>query len=94
MSEVCLSGRLICQNSSESGLVAEHLPLHTELTRAEPGCISFEVAPSDNPLVWLVEERFTNAEAFRNHQARVAGSLWGRVTREIIRDYEVTGLEN
>lgn len=94
MSEVQLSGYLTCKNSSEADLVVEYLPEHVALTRAEPGCISFVVEQSDNPLVWTVKERFTDSEAFRAHQARVAASAWGSMTSAIERDYTVVGLED
>lgn len=92
MNEVHLTGRLICKNNDESELVTQYLPTHIELTNAEPGCISFEVAPSGEPLIWTVEERFVDAEAFTAHQARVVLSEWGRMTADIERDYTVTGL--
>lgn len=92
MSEVRLSGYLRCKNDSEADLVKEYLPKHIALTRAEPGCISFEVNPTANTLVWKVEERFASSGAFRAHQARVAVSEWGKMTSEIARDYTVTGL--
>ncbi|WP_427870763.1 putative quinol monooxygenase [Leucobacter luti] len=92
MREVRLSGYLKCKDGAEAALVLEYLPEHLALTRAEPGCISFEVAPSGSPLVWTVEEHFASSAAFRAHQARVAASVWGRTTSAIERDYTVVGL--
>lgn len=92
MSQVELTGRLVCQNSAEAGLVAQLLPAHTSLTRAEPGCLLFEVAQTSDPLVWQVDERFDSEGAFRQHQHRVAASEWGRMTAQIARDYTVTGV--
>lgn len=89
---VTLTGRLRCRDEAEDAIVREHLPTHIELTRAEPGCLSFEVTPASDPLVWEVAERFTDAEAFAAHQARVRASAWGEATAGIERDYEVTGL--
>ena len=87
-----LTGQLICQSDEEIAVVTEFLPRHIELTRAEPGCISFEVNQSSNPRVWNVSEYFLDAGAFELHQARVKASDWGRATAEIKRSYSVSGL--
>ncbi|MCS3880052.1 quinol monooxygenase YgiN [Gordonia amarae] len=87
--EVSLSGRLICADDQQVAVVARYLPRHIELTRAEPGCISFSVVQSQDPRIWRVEELFANAAAFESHQQRVADSEWGRVTSGIERDYTV-----
>lgn len=90
MREVRLTGRLICQSSEECALVARLLPEHISLTRAERGCLLFEVTQSSDPLIWHVEERFSDKRAFRQHQKRAATSDWGRMTAEITRDYTVS----
>ena len=92
MVEVRLTGQLVCANGSEAALIKEHLPVHIALTRAEPGCLQFVVSPTDNPLVWQVEERFVDSPAFRSHQRRVAASVWGRATTGISRHYSINGL--
>ena len=92
MGEIALTGRLVCQDAEESDLVAGLLPTHIALTRAEPGCLMFEVAQTSDPLVWQVEERFESRSAFQLHQKRATASAWGRLTAEITRDYTVTGL--
>ncbi|MCL2544195.1 MAG: antibiotic biosynthesis monooxygenase [Nocardioidaceae bacterium] len=94
MGEVVLSGRLVCRSGAEAELVTAYLPRHVELTRAEDGCLSFEVTATGDPLIWLVRERFTDAAAFRAHQARVNASEWGRATAGIERDYTVEGLDD
>lgn len=93
-SEITLTGRLICETVAQSRIVRAHLPTHIALTRAEPGCLSFEVTQSDDPLIWDVAERFRDADAFHAHQDRVAVSAWGYATRGIPRDYQVTGLSS
>ncbi|WP_425309961.1 antibiotic biosynthesis monooxygenase [Ammonicoccus fulvus] len=90
---VQLSGFLRCATDDEVAIVAEHLPRHIELTRAELGCLSFEVIQTEDPRVWSVEEWFTGSDAFRAHQARVIASEWGRATQGIERDYAIVGLE-
>jgi quinol monooxygenase YgiN len=94
MSGVVLSGRLLCADAEQARAVREHLPEHIALTRAEPGCIVFDVAPTDDPLIWEVSERFESADVFRAHQTRVAASEWGRVTAQIERRYTVEGLRD
>jgi hypothetical protein len=42
-------------------------------------------------LVWQVEERFRDADAFRAHQERVRASEWGHATAGIERRYTVEG---
>ncbi|WP_416393600.1 MULTISPECIES: putative quinol monooxygenase [unclassified Curtobacterium] len=84
-----LSGQLVCTTEEEAQRVREHLPEHTRLTRAEPGCIAFDVAPTESPLTWSVEERFENPDVFNAHQERAKSSEWGRATAGIERRYSV-----
>lgn len=86
---VRLSGRLICSSPSQVEAVRQHLPEHIRLTRGEPGCLSFEVTQSDDPMVWRVEELFVDRLAFDDHQARTRTSTWAKATATIMRDYEV-----
>ncbi len=92
MGVVRLTGQLLCEDREEALLVVEHLPAHIALTRAEPGCVSFDVSRSTDPLVWQVEECFADEAAFRAHQDRVARSEWGRLTVGIQRRYSIRGL--
>ena len=92
VTEVHLRGRLICRDEREAALVDTYLPRHVELTRAEQGCRSFSVTPTEDSLVWCVEEVFNDAASFRRHQDRVQCSQWGAVTASIERDYSITGL--
>ena len=84
---VTLSGELRCADDAEAALVRAHLPMHLELTRAEPGCLSFEVDATDDPHVWRVAETFANEAAFEAHQRRTAASAWGTHTSGIARRY-------
>ncbi|WP_346958006.1 antibiotic biosynthesis monooxygenase [uncultured Arthrobacter sp.] len=93
MSNVFLTGQLVCSDHEQATMVAQHLPLHIKLTRAEQGCLSFEVKPTQNPLIWQVDEQFQDAASFRAHQKRVAESEWGRATAGIARHYEIEGME-
>ena len=87
---VRLSGFLLCASAEDIQLVETHLPEHLRLTRAEPGCISFDVTQTDDPLIWRVEELFVDRAAFDFHQQRTRASEWFAATSAIPRDYEVT----
>lgn len=43
VTDVYLSGQLVCRNNDEVAIVVQHLDRHVSLTRAEPGCVSFSV---------------------------------------------------
>jgi quinol monooxygenase YgiN len=43
MCSVRLTGQLVCRTDGQARLVADYLPRHIALTRAEQGCISFHV---------------------------------------------------
>ncbi len=90
---VTLEGQLVCRDTDDALLIVELLPTHIALTRAEPGCLAFDVTPTDDPFVWDVRERFSSAESFRSHQERVATSEWGVATASIERRYTVTGID-
>ncbi|PNI09904.1 antibiotic biosynthesis monooxygenase [Arthrobacter sp. AFG7.2] len=91
MTDVYLSGQLVCRNTNDIAIVVQHLDEHVMLTRAEAGCVSFTVTPTREPLVWQVDEHFSDAAAFKFHQERVAGSTWGRATAGIERRYTING---
>lgn len=93
MARVVLTGTLVCTDDAQAAVVRRCLPMHAALSRAEPGCISFEVTPTDDPWVWQVEETFLDARSFEGHQARARTSEWGRSTVGIERRCTVTGLE-
>jgi hypothetical protein len=60
---VRLRGVLRCTSTEEVETVKRHLPEHTRLTRVEPGCLSFDVSQTDDPLVWKVAESFVDMVA-------------------------------
>lgn len=71
--------------------VEKHLPIHIRLSRAECGCISFDVRKDpQNPNRYLVDEEFTTQAAFAAHQARVKASEWGRATAHLKRQYKIS----
>ena len=90
MSKVILSGYIeVPQDDLDQ--VMQELPTHIKLTRAEPGCIVFEVnQDEDNPQRFSVYEEFLDNEAFERHQARVRSSRWGDVTGNVARHYQLS----
>lgn len=92
MENVRLTGQLLCNDLGEAAVVVEYLPVHLGLTRAENGCISFNVTSTDDPLVWQVDEHFRDTASFHAHQQRVSSSEWGRATSGIERRYSITGI--
>lgn len=70
--------------------VSAALPTHIALTRAEAGCLSFNVTPcAEVAGRFLVSEVFANQAAFDAHQARTKASDWFQVTVGIPRDYKI-----
>lgn len=87
-----LSGRLICMTDDERAAVVTDLSSHIALTRAEPGCLSFDIGQTDDPLVFDVHETFRDRAAFDAHQTRTRASDWFAATRGILRDFRVEEL--
>jgi quinol monooxygenase YgiN len=85
-----LKGQVICADATDAALVAAHVPTHIALTMAEPGCLSFSVTSTDDPLIWTVDESFTDQDAFDAHQTRTRASDWYRLTAHIPRKYVIT----
>lgn len=91
MPRIALNGFLICRTLEEADRVSGLLPEHIRLTRAEPGCIRFEVFRSQSdPVRFAVSELFRDRAAFEAHQARAADTIWARATKSIPREYRIT----
>ena len=84
------TGTLTCVTLADLAIVKAQLPNHIHLSRAEPGCLSFSVAQTANPLVWQLDESFVNQAAFDAHQTRTRASKWWQVSQHIIRDFQIT----
>ncbi|MBL0520952.1 putative quinol monooxygenase [Aeromonas enteropelogenes] len=90
MSKVILKGFIIVP-PSDLAQVKDELARHIQLTRAEPGCLVFEVIQDrTNPCRFDVHEEFVDKIDFEAHQARVSLSYWGEVTVHVERHYTVT----
>lgn len=93
MSKVVLQGTIFVPETDLAAVVAA-LPLHAQLTRSEPGCMQFEVKQEPGePNVFSVYEEFADRQAFEAHQLRSRASEWGEIAANVIRRYEVKGLE-
>ena len=84
-----LRGQLICMCVEDRDTVLAHVQDHIALTRAEPGCLSFDIAQTEDPMTFEVMESFRDRAAFDAHQARTRDSLWFQATRHILRDFRI-----
>ena len=90
MGKVHLTGFLICRTLEEADRVSEYLPEHIRLTREEPGCLRFEVLRSQaDPVRYAVAESYRDRAAFEAHQARLAPTIWAKITKAIPREYVI-----
>lgn len=88
---VTLTGKLICDTAEQAMRVRDAVDTHIALTRAEAGCIYFNVDATGDPLVWDVSEQFVDADAFEVHQTRTRASYWAQQTAGITRDFQISG---
>jgi quinol monooxygenase YgiN len=84
-----VTGYLTCATPADAALVTALLPTHIRLSRAEPGCLTFNVDPTSDPLVWHLDETFTDRAAFKAHQARTRASDWFSATAHIAREFQL-----
>ena len=89
-----LSGRLVCLSEEERSAVLLHRPAHVQATLEEPGCLSFSIDDTDDPMIFDVSESFRDRAAFDAHQARTRDSAWFAATRGILRDFRVEELRD
>ncbi len=89
-----VAGNLVCATSDDVALVSALLPEHVRLSRAEPGCQSFSVTQSTDPLIWVLDETFANKAAFEAHQTRTRASEWFAATRHLGREFRITDTDS
>ncbi len=78
MAKVYLDGQLVAHSAAEHAVVDLYLEDHVALTRAEPGCLKFEVTPDKSDSnKWHVSEIFDSEEAFDAHPTRAQTPEWG-----------------
>jgi len=74
--------------------VRKALKDHIRLTRQEPDCIYFNVAPCpDIGGRFLVSEAFVDEVVFKYHQTRAGNSPWAEASKNVPRDYNVWVVE-
>ncbi|MFB9150516.1 putative quinol monooxygenase [Roseovarius ramblicola] len=88
MGVIRLTGTLTCARD-DAHAVRAALPDHIRLSRAEPGCLSFDVTETA-PGVFTVAERFADRAAFDAHQTRTRASAWWQATGHMARDFTLT----
>lgn len=83
--QVSLTGQLVCRDMGEMLTVLDLAHSHVDASRAEPGCLQFDLRQSDDPLVFDFAELFVDEAAYRAHQDRTRGSDWFAATQSIQR---------
>lgn len=86
---VKISGTLTA-SGADIEIARRLIPEHVALSRAEPGCLKFnlEEAP-DTPGLWVLDEEFADQSAFDFHQQRTRASQWGQASTNMVRDFTV-----
>lgn len=84
---VKLVGTLALPDARRAAVI-DALPDHIRLTRAEPGCLRFDVDIQQCQL--FVDELFVDEAALHAHQDRIRGTHWESVSAGLKRDYTVT----
>ncbi|MEI2686851.1 MAG: antibiotic biosynthesis monooxygenase [Cypionkella sp.] len=87
-----LRGQLICTTDAEQAAVHLHMSAHIAASRAEPACLSFDIAATDDPMVFEVMEAFRDRAGFDAHQARTRISPWWQATKDILRAFRMEEL--
>jgi quinol monooxygenase YgiN len=89
MPELTLTGTLTCP-FERLDTVRAALKTHIALTRAEPGCLQFDVTEDpEQPGLFHVSETFVDRAAFDAHQARAQASAWADASAGLPRDYVI-----
>ena len=85
-----VKGRLICATEADADALAPAVDEHVRLTRAEPGCLSFDIRRDpDDRCAFRVDEAFHDRAAFEAHQARMAATDWPDLSRDAARDLTI-----
>jgi quinol monooxygenase YgiN len=83
-----LTGTLTCTTQADVDMVQAYLPDHIRLSRAEAGCLKFNVTQGENPFVWHLDEAFVDADAFAAHQTRTKATIWAEKTAHLARNFK------
>ncbi len=89
MGRVILKGYMVVPRP-DLAVVLAALPEHIERTRAEEGCLFFDVTQdSDDETKFHVHEEFRSEADFDLHQRRTQASRWAETTKNAARHYRV-----
>lgn len=83
--QLALSDDITCSDMAQLMALLMHAETHVAATRAEPGCLYYEIAQTADPMVWRVEGLFHDAAALEFHRKRTAAGPWA-VTAGLSRD--------
>lgn len=87
---ITLTGTL--EAGQEAEIVRRALPDHIRLSRAEPGCLTFDVTEDPQiPGLFHVSESFADQAAFDAHQTRTRASPWWHKTQHMKRRFSTAG---
>ena len=90
MARISLSGTMSC-GADDISVVLAALPDHIRLSRAETGCLSFDISQdAANPGVFHVSESFVDQAAYEAHQDRTRASAWWQATQAFPRNFTVS----
>ncbi len=85
---IALSGRLRCEDIGQLLRALDLLPEHAALSRAEPGNLRFDLAQTDDPMVFALHELYADDAAFQAHRVRLRAARWGNESDGIGREFE------
>ena len=89
--QVYLAGHIIVSAKNRARVMAA-MDEHIALTRAEAGCLHFDIIEDEQDTTkFHVVEIFKSPAAFAAHQARTAQSVWAEASRDCPRDYVTAG---
>ena len=83
-----ISGELHCADVGQLMRALDLLPEHAELSRAEPGNLRFDLAQTDDPMVFALNELYAGNQAFQAHRTRLHGARWGAESHGIAREFK------
>ena len=88
MSEVIILKGYIQIPKGEREHAVAALEEHIALTRAEEGCLIFNITPDESsPYIFHVYEEFVDAAAFEYHQVRTRQSAWWQASKNVQRHF-------
>ncbi|MGL6209727.1 MAG: putative quinol monooxygenase [Paracoccaceae bacterium] len=85
---ILVTGTVTCTTPADLAVIEAYLPDHIALSRAEPGCLRFDIVQS-GPMEWQLDEAFVDQAAFVAHQVRTKASVWGEMSKNLSRDFKI-----